>query len=104
VTEVLTYAISLVLVVMPIINALLVIDSVRLYRSDPERSPILLALLWINVVIWVVGILFSMFSIRFLLDIQPVFPANGVLLAVALLAVNLLPVSIYWVVRRYERH
>lgn len=97
------HLLAYVLIAMPLLNAFFVLDSWLLYRDDPEHSPILLALLWTTAIVWIVGFLFSVFSVRYLLDIEPIFPFDGVALAAALLIINLLPASIYFAIRRYER-
>lgn len=102
-TDTLTTVLALALVAFPVLNAYFVVDGYRLYRMDPERSPILLALLWVKALVWVVGLLFSLFSVRYLLDLQPVFPLNGLALAVALTIINLMPFGIHLVMERYER-
>ena len=97
----LTNWIAFVLVIMPIFNLYFVFHGLQLYRKDPLHSPILLMLLIVKFTVWLLGLAIGLFALRYLLEIQ-VFPLAGLDLALVLLMVNLLPLFMHIIIRRYE--
>jgi hypothetical protein len=93
---------AVLLVVAPIANLYFVWHGWHVYRSDPERSPILRALFVLKVAVWMIAVACAIFATRFLVGLPP-FPFNGLTVAFILVAINLMPAYIHLVVRQYER-
>jgi hypothetical protein len=90
-----------ILVFFPFFNLFFVRDGWRKYQADPGRSKILLALWVVKLVMWLFGVTFALFAIRYLLDFPP-FPFNGATLLIIVLVVELLPAFIYFVLSTYN--
>jgi hypothetical protein len=90
-----------VLIIFPIFNLFFVRDGWRKYKADPHRSRILFALWVVKLVMWIFGLVFALFAVRYLLDFPP-FPFNGASLIVIVLVVELLPAFIYSVLSTYD--
>jgi len=90
-----------VLILFPIGNLFFVRDGWRKYKADPGRSKILLALWVVKLVMWLFGVTFAFFAIRYLLDFPP-FPFNGASLLVIVFIVELLPAFIYSILSTYN--
>lgn len=97
-------AIAVVLVLAAIGNAYFVRDEVRWFRSVSPRSPVLLALLGVTVVVWGFGIYFAIVAARYLADLPDVFPFGGVGLGVVILIIELLPLFIWTQMRLFIRY
>lgn len=96
-------AIALLLVVAPFANLVFLITSIRRFRSDPGRSPLLSILIVVDVVIWLIGVLTAVFSFIYLARpyVDPTTP-TGVLFGIALLLIQALPHYINLMIRRLE--
>ena len=90
---------SWILVVMPVVNAIFVVDATR--RWMRIGGPILFALAIIKVVIWGMGVFVGVVALRNLIGL-PSLPAGGIGLAVVLLAVNALPFYVWLTMRGVE--
>jgi hypothetical protein len=90
------------LVLAPIGNVYFVWHGFRTWRADPLRSPILLALLVVKVVMWLFGLAFAVFAARYLSGVPP-FPLDGFSLVIIVLIVEMLPAYIHAMIRRFER-
>ena len=88
-----------VLVLAPIFNVFFVLHGFLLWRRI--GGSLLFGLFVIKATVWLVGLAIGIYSIRFLMG-KPPFPFDGLSLAVVLLIVNLIPVYIHIVLRRYE--
>jgi len=92
---------AVLLIVMPVINLFFVRDGYRKYRADPGRSRILLALWVVKLTMWIFGVAFAIYAIRYLSDLPP-FPFNGLSLIAVVLIIEFLPAFIYIVLSTYK--
>ena len=92
--EVALNIIAALLVALTVVNIYFVWHGGRLYFSVNPRSPILLALFGVKVVIWLVGGYISIISLRVLLA-KPPLPFSGIGLGLVVLIMFLLPAFIW---------
>lgn len=88
------------LAVAPIFNFYFVIHGLGLYRGDPGRSPILFVIFLVKFTAWILSAIIGLFALRYLLDIR-VFPLDGVDLIFVFIVINLIPLIMHLVLRRY---
>lgn len=94
--------IALLLVVLAVVNVYFVRDALRWYRSVLPPSPLLFALLGVKITIWLMGLFIGFIAFRLLVGWTPL-PFGGLGVGLAVIALELLPVFIWFQMRRATR-
>lgn len=93
---------AFLLVIAPICNLYFVWHGWHTWRADPGHSAILFSIFVAKVLVWATGMVIGVLAARYLLDL-PVLGYDGVLVALALIAINLVPAILHLAIVQYER-
>lgn len=96
-------AYSVALVLIALLNTYFVVDGTRRLRSDPKRSPLLLALLAVKIVVWLTGLVLTvLLGLEITGHPAPVNVAQ-IIRGIVLLAVLTLPAFLHYQMVRVSR-
>lgn len=98
-TEALTVVAAL-LVLMGGVNLFFVRDGLVWYRLVKPASPLLFALLGIELVVWLISVFIGYVALRVILGLPPL-PFNGLGVAVAILVLELIPLFIWLQMKKF---